>query len=49
MWDWVGSRYSLWSAMGLPAVIAIGSENFDRLLEGAAEVDDHFAASAGER
>ena len=32
-------------AMGLPAVVAIGSENFDRLLEGAAEVD-HFAASA---
>ena len=46
MWDWVGGRYSLWSAMGLPAVIAVGSENFDRLLEGAAEVDDHFAASA---
>ena len=46
MWDWVGGRYSLWSAMGLPAVIAIGSGNFDRLLEGAAEVDDHFAGSA---
>ena len=45
MWDWVGGRYSLWSAMSLPAVIAIGSENFDRLLEGAARVDSHFAAS----
>lgn len=42
MWDWVGGRYSLWSAIGLSIVIAIGSENFDELLKGAYEVDLHF-------
>ncbi|MCW8956925.1 MAG: glucose-6-phosphate isomerase [Gammaproteobacteria bacterium] len=42
MWDWVGGRYSLWSAIGLSIVIAIGSENFDELLMGAYEVDQHF-------
>ena len=42
MWDWVGGRYSLWSAIGLPIVIAIGSEKFDELLDGAHEVDMHF-------
>lgn len=42
MWDWVGGRYSLWSAIGLSIVIAIGSEQFDELLEGAHEVDQHF-------
>ena len=42
MWDWVGGRYSLWSAIGLTIVIAIGSENFDALLAGAHEVDEHF-------
>lgn len=42
MWDWVGGRYSLWSAIGLSIVIAIGSEQFDELLEGAYEVDLHF-------
>lgn len=42
MWDWVGGRYSLWSAIGLSIVIAIGSENFDDLLEGAYEADQHF-------
>jgi len=42
MWDWVGGRYSLWSAIGLSIVIAIGSENFDALLAGAHEVDEHF-------
>lgn len=45
MWDWVGGRYSLWSAIGLPIVIAIGSENFDALLEGAYEVDEHFESA----
>jgi glucose-6-phosphate isomerase len=45
MRDWVGGRYSLWSSMGLPAVIAIGSQNFDQLLDGAAQVDAHFANS----
>ncbi len=42
IWDWVGGRYSLWSAIGLSIVIAIGSEKFDELLEGACEVDQHF-------
>ncbi len=42
MWDWVGGRYSLWSAIGLAIVIAIGSEQFDELLEGAYEADQHF-------
>ena len=42
MWDWVGGRYSLWSAIGLSIVIAIGSEQFEELLEGAYEVDEHF-------
>jgi len=42
MWDWVGGRYSLWSAISLPIVIAIGPENFDELLRGAYEADQHF-------
>ncbi|MBT8119939.1 MAG: glucose-6-phosphate isomerase [Gammaproteobacteria bacterium] len=42
MWDWVGGRYSLWSAISLPIVIAIGQENFDELLRGAYEADVHF-------
>jgi glucose-6-phosphate isomerase len=42
MWDWVGGRYSLWSAIGLSIMIAIGSEQFDELLEGAYSVDQHF-------
>jgi len=42
MWDWVGGRYSLWSAIGLSIVISIGAENFDALLDGAYEVDQHF-------
>jgi glucose-6-phosphate isomerase len=42
MWDWVGGRYSLWSAIGLSIVIAIGPDNFDELLAGAYAVDCHF-------
>jgi glucose-6-phosphate isomerase len=42
MWDWVGGRYSLWSAIGLPVEIAIGSESFDTLLNGARQMDLHF-------
>lgn len=42
MWDWVGGRYSLWSAIGLSSVIMIGPEQFDELLDGAFAVDDHF-------
>jgi glucose-6-phosphate isomerase len=42
-WDWVGGRYSLWSAIGLPIAIAIGSANFRALLAGAHAMDRHFA------
>ncbi len=41
-WDWVGGRYSLWSAIGLPIAIAIGMRNFYQLLQGAHEMDQHF-------
>jgi glucose-6-phosphate isomerase len=42
-WDWVGGRYSLWSAIGLPIAIAVGSEHFRALLAGAHAMDRHFA------
>lgn len=41
-WDWVGGRYSLWSAIGLSICLAVGFENFEELLEGAFEMDNHF-------
>jgi glucose-6-phosphate isomerase len=41
-WDWVGGRYSLWSAIGLSIALAIGFENFEKLLEGAHLMDEHF-------
>lgn len=41
-WDWVGGRYSLWSAIGLSIAIAIGMDNFEALLVGAHQVDEHF-------
>lgn len=41
-WDWVGGRYSLWSAIGLSIMIAIGPDNFSELLAGAHEMDRHF-------
>ncbi len=41
-WDWVGGRYSLWSAIGLPIAIAVGEKNFRAFLEGAAAMDRHF-------
>ncbi len=41
-WDWVGGRYSLWSAVGLASIIYIGMDNFIELLEGAHEMDEHF-------
>jgi len=44
-WEWVGGRYSLWSAIGLSIVLAIGMENFEKLLEGAHLVDQHFRTS----
>jgi glucose-6-phosphate isomerase len=42
MWDWVGGRYSLWSAIGLPLMLTIGVENFMQFLQGAYEIDCHF-------
>jgi len=41
-WDWVGGRYSLWSAIGLSIALTIGYDNFEALLKGAYEVDEHF-------
>ena len=42
MWDWVGGRFSLWSAVGLSISLAVGFENFDTVLKGANEMDEHF-------
>jgi glucose-6-phosphate isomerase len=42
MWDWVGGRYSIWSAIGLPLMLMIGSDQFDAFLAGAHEMDMHF-------
>jgi glucose-6-phosphate isomerase len=44
-WDWVGGRYSLWSAIGLPIALVIGPDNFEELLAGAHEADEHFRTS----
>jgi len=41
-WDWVGGRYSLWSAIGLPIALAVGMDRFEELLAGGHEVDRHF-------
>ncbi|MGE8243724.1 MAG: glucose-6-phosphate isomerase [Sphingobacterium sp.] len=45
-WDWVGGRYSLWSAIGLSISLAIGFDNFEELLKGAYDADEHFRTSA---
>ena len=45
MWDWVGGRFSLWSAVGITIALAVGYENFDDLLKGANEMDDHFKST----
>ncbi len=42
LWDWVGGRFSLWSAVGLSISLSVGYENFETLLEGAHEMDEHF-------
>lgn len=42
IWDWVGGRYSLWSAIGLPIALYVGMDNFERLLDGGHEMDIHF-------
>ncbi len=44
-WDWVGGRYSLWSAIGLSIALTIGYDNFENLLKGAHEIDTHFQAN----
>jgi len=44
-WDWVGGRYSMWSAIGLPIALAIGAEHFRELLAGAHAMDGHFATA----
>lgn len=49
MWDWVGGRYSLWSAVGLPIALAIGMNGFERLLSGAQTIDNHFREAPFER
>ncbi|MCB2425899.1 glucose-6-phosphate isomerase [Methylophaga pinxianii] len=45
IWDWVGGRYSLWSAIGLPIALYVGMDNFIRLLEGGHEMDNHFRST----
>lgn len=44
-WDWVGGRFSLWSAIGLPIALSIGMDNFNLLLTGAKEMDQHFSTT----
>jgi glucose-6-phosphate isomerase len=44
-WDWVGGRYSLWSAIGLPIALFVGMDNFERLLAGAHRMDEHFCSA----
>ncbi|WP_368165440.1 glucose-6-phosphate isomerase [Aeromonas sp. R6-2] len=48
-WDWVGGRYSSWSAIGMPIALSVGFENFEALLQGAFEMDMHFATAAYEQ
>ncbi|MFM8608140.1 MAG: glucose-6-phosphate isomerase [Hyphomicrobiales bacterium] len=44
-WDWVGGRYSIWSSIGLPLAMAIGSKNFEAFLNGAGALDEHFTSA----
>lgn len=48
-WQWVGGRTSIWSAVGLPLALAIGKENFEKFLEGAAAMDTHFCRAPLEK
>ncbi len=48
-WDWVGGRYSLWSAIGLSIALSIGYKNFESLLKGAHHIDKHFCENSFER
>ena len=45
MWDWVGGRYSVWSAVGLSVALALGMDQFELMLEGGHEMDQHFASA----
>ncbi|WP_045860685.1 glucose-6-phosphate isomerase [Teredinibacter purpureus] len=49
LWDWVGGRYSLWSAIGMPIAFAVGMDNFRKLLSGANAMDTHFAEAPPEK
>jgi glucose-6-phosphate isomerase len=49
MWDWVGGRYSVWSAIGLIAEIVLGSERFEEFLAGASDIDRHFTTAPFEQ
>jgi glucose-6-phosphate isomerase len=46
MWDWVGGRFSLWSAVGLSISLAVGFDNFDKVLKGANKMDEHFKTAS---
>jgi glucose-6-phosphate isomerase len=48
-WDWVGGRYSLWSAIGLPIALYIGFDNFEQLLAGGHDIDQHFLSAPPEK
>jgi glucose-6-phosphate isomerase len=49
MWDWVGGRYSIWSAVGLSVALAVGMGNFELMLEGGRLIDEHFRTTPLER
>jgi len=49
LWDWVGGRFSLWSSIGLPIALAIGFDNFEDLLAGAHDMDEHFSKAPIEK
>lgn len=49
MWDWVGGRFSLWSAVGMSIALAVGYDQFDALLQGAHEMDEHFKTAPFEK
>jgi len=49
IWDWVGGRYSLWSAMGLSVAISTGMKHFDEMLDGAHAIDEHFRTAPFEK
>jgi len=49
LWDWVGGRYSVWSAIGLVAELTVGSERFEEFLQGASDIDRHFTQAPFER